>query len=99
MHEATVHVYYPPGYGLHLLGLIIPYPPAPLLWVLAVLDIAATVWVWGRPSLWGVLVAGLVVSAYMIIVGAASIGPIYLALFVIQVIRLMLTLVRRNKRI
>ena len=99
MHRTIVHIYYPPGYGMHRFGLVIPFPPAPILWMFALLDIVATVWVWRRPSLWGVLVAGLIVSAYLTYVGAFSIGPIYLVLFVVQLVRLVLVLVQRYRRI
>jgi hypothetical protein len=85
MNKPIVHYYYPPGYGLHIFGLVVPFPPAPILWLFAVLDIVATVWAWRRTSLWGALVAGLFVSAYLTVVGAASIGPIYLLLFIAQV--------------
>lgn len=84
----VVHVYYPPGYGLHLFGLIIPFPPAPVLWTVAALDLAATIWLWRRRSLWGAWVAMAVVSAYLAVVGMFSIGPIFMVLFVVQVTRL-----------
>lgn len=92
-----VHAYYPPGYGLHLFGAVIPFPPAPVLWALALLDIAATVWAWRRPTMWPVLVAGLAVSAYLTLVGIFSIGPIYLALFMVQLGRLAFTFVRIHR--
>lgn len=85
---SVTHVYYPPGYGLHLFGAVIPFPPAPVLWALAVLDVAATVWVWRRPSMWPVVAVGIVVSAYLAVVGMFSIGLIYVALFLVQIVLL-----------
>lgn len=94
-----LHYFYPPGYGLHLFGAVIPFLPAPVLWFLAVLDIVVTVWVWRRPALWAVLVAGLIVSAYLTVVGVFSIGPIYLLLFVAQVVRLVGIVKQHRRRI
>lgn len=83
MHE-KVTIYYPPGYGLHVFGAVIPFPPAEVLWAMAVLDIAGTILVWRRPALWPVLAAGMAVSAYLTVVGMFSIGPIYFLLFWLQ---------------
>ena len=98
VHKTIIHYYYPPGYGLHLFGLIIPFPPAPVLWVAAVLDIVITIWVWRRPALWGIMAAGLVVSAYLFIVGIFSIGVIYFALGMVQLARLVQLVSQRYRR-
>lgn len=83
--------------GLPLFGVVIPFPPAPVLWVVAALDLVVTIWVWRRPWLWGVVAAGLVVSAYLTIVGIFSIGPIYFVLLICQLVRL-ITWLTRTKR-
>lgn len=93
MKNGAVYVYYPPdpNYGLHVFGLIIPFPPAPVLWALIVLDLAATVWAWRwwrRPKLWPVVGVTMAVSAYLTVVGILSIGPIFMALLVIQALLL-----------
>lgn len=71
--------------------------PAPMIWLLAVLDIAATLWVWRHPTRWPALAAGLAVSAYLTVVGAFSIGPIYLLLFVAQLVRLAQIVAERRR--
>ena len=80
-----VTVHYPPGYGMHILGFIIPYPPAPVLWILAAVDIGFTVWIWRRQSILRLLPIGIVVSAYLTLVGLASIGPFFFVLLCLQV--------------
>lgn len=88
-----VTVCYPPGYGLHLFGTVIPFPPAPVLWALAVLDIVATVWLWRRPGRWPILLACIFLSAYLTVVGIFSIGPIYFLLLCLQLAMLVRTAV------
>ena len=87
------YVSYPPdpNYGLHVLGHILPFPPAQVLWSLAVLDLAATVWAWRwwrRPTRWPVVGVSMAVSAYLTLVGILSIGPIFAVLLVIQALLL-----------
>jgi len=52
------------------------------------LDIAATFWVWRRPHLRWVLLIGLMGSAYLAYVGMFSVGPVFVLLFVTQLIRM-----------
>ena len=90
-HTPVVHVSYPAGYGLHLLGLTVPFPPAPVLWLMMAVDVAATVWAWRwwrRPDLWPVVGVTMALSAYLTVVGILSIGPLFLVLLVVQALLL-----------
>ncbi len=96
--HARVTVHYPPGYGLHLFGAVIPIFPAPVLWVMAAVDLAATFLLWRRPRLWPWLVPSLVVSAYLTMVGLFSIGPIYFVLFWVQLVALVRHILALRRR-
>lgn len=75
---------------------MVPYPPAPFLWAMAVLDIVATVLLWRRQDLWWALIICMLASLYLIIVGIFSIGPIYFVLLIVQAVRLGGLLERRR---
>ena len=96
MTRANIHDL--PGYGLRLFGAVLPFPPAPVLWAMAVLDIVATIMIWRRPRLWWVLAVGLIVSAYLTVVGVFSIGPIYFLLFWLQFAGLVRTVKSLRRR-
>ena len=85
MAGTRVTVHYPPGYGMHIFGFIIPYPPAQVLWILAAADIWFTIWIWRRRNVLWVLPVAIVVSAYLTLVGLASIGPFFFVLLCFQV--------------
>ncbi|MCL8209309.1 MAG: hypothetical protein K6V97_14755 [Actinomycetia bacterium] len=100
MYRVSVHGtydYYSPGYGLHLFGTVMPFPPPGVLWAMAVLDVAATLWAWRHPGQWPVLVLAILVSAYLTVVGVFSIGPLYFVLLAIQLGRLV-TMLRASVR-
>ena len=84
MAGTKVTVHYPPGYGMHIFGLIVPLPPAQVLWTLAAADIVLTVWLWRRRRALWLLLAAMIVSAYLTLVGLASIGPLFFVLLCLQ---------------
>lgn len=93
-----VHYYFPPGYGLHVLGLVIPFPPAWVLWAMAALDVALTLWVWRAPRRWPILLVAFLMTAYLTVVGLFSIGVLYLILLVFQFVRLLTVIPRVGRR-
>jgi|GEM_PF-6351174 len=73
---------------------MIPYPPAPVLWAMAALDIVATIVVWRRLDLLWVLGICILASLYLTVVGLFSIGPLYFVLLIVQIVRLVVVLKR-----
>jgi hypothetical protein len=80
----VVSTTFPAGYGLHVFGLLLPFPPAPALWAVMALDVGATLWARHRPDRRPLLAGGAVTSAYLAAVGVFSVGPAFAALFLVQ---------------
>ncbi len=71
-------------YGLTVLGVCVPWPPAYIIWGMMAADVALT-WLGRSLGRWYVLPVGLVLSAYLAVAGLFSVGVLFFGLGLVQI--------------